>query len=72
MVTSEEVEDSAWNVIYPGGGREDWSAASLHVLHPKDDKGLSLLSTEGFLSSGTVTKNYQCEKPVWVYCLSGW
>lgn len=54
----------------PERGREYCSATSLHVPQPKDVKGLLLLSTEGFLSPGTGTKNYQCEKPVWVYCLS--
>lgn len=56
METLEEVEESAWNTIYPERGREYWSAASLQVPRPKDDKGLSLLSTEGFLSLGTGTK----------------
>lgn len=56
MVTLEEVEVSAWSMIYPERGREYWSAASLHVLHSKGDKGLSLLSTKGFLSLGTGSK----------------
>lgn len=64
MVTLEEVEESVWNMIYPQRRRENWAAASLQAPHPKDDKRLSLLSTEGFLSLGTGGKNYQCEKPI--------
>lgn len=62
----------ALNMNCPERGREYCSATSLHIPHPKDDKGLLLLSTDGFLPPGTGTKNYQCEKRIWVYCLSRW